>query len=119
MSLCPSSFGATDSETNGRIAPRHVDFYDRTEHAMQLHERPIAGAMFVEQQGPEAADEESRFWAGNVRHIAETPAIGAPSRGSEVRVGPAPAARATGFDKDGRLAKAKPEASSTTAIVRL
>jgi hypothetical protein len=34
---------------------------------MQFQERPIPGAMFVEQQGSEGADEERRFWTRNVR----------------------------------------------------
>jgi len=33
---------------------------------MQLHERPIPGAMFVEEQGPEALQEERRLRTSNV-----------------------------------------------------
>src|ERR1700681_4014405 len=45
MSFCPNSFGATESETNG--VPPHAmwTFTTGPIRLMQLHERPIPGAM--------------------------------------------------------------------------
>ena len=85
---------------------------------MQLHERPIPGAMFVEEQRPEAPDEERRL---RTRNVGVAPKL-AQSEDHTQRQEPERSQRQRreepGFGEEQARAKATPAATSTMATTK-
>ena len=85
---------------------------------MQLHERPIPGAMFVEQQRPEAADEERRLRTGNVGVSPKLAPSEDHTQSQQPERSQRSGARNQASGKSKAAAKATPEATSTMATAK-